>query len=336
MSFLKSETVFIFCKIAGFGLLFAYWLESGEIAGFFLLLSLIILSLLRWRFPKLWFTFAADGVALWLWGYYTVLAIFLVSEVFYGVCRFERKRGLELRDLQAGKYYEQVELQNDLASALAQTERMTAVAERARIAREIHDNAGHEIVAAYISLQTARGMLESEKPDGENPDGEVFDGKQYAQALELYDSALERLSGGVDKIREAVHNLSTVSLLGVENLRETCRRFPACPVEFHSYGDCSKVPVFIWNMLDACLNESLTNVMRHSEASRVSVDLDITMHIVRLCIENDGVGDSYAVSGTGLHNLKHRAAAIGGSLSVSAASDVFTVICVIPLQGEPM
>lgn len=326
MKFIKPEIAFLISKIAGFGLLFAYWLESGEIEGFFLFLFLIIQSLLRWRFPKLWYLFAVDGIILWFWGHYTVLAIFVVSEVFYRVCEFERKRGIELRDLQAEKYYEQAELQDDLAAALEQVERMTAVAERARIAREIHDNAGHEIVAAYISLQTARGMMGG----GENSDTAVA-----PETLELFDNALERLDSGVNKIREAVHNLSTVSKLGVENLSEICCRFPICEVEFNAYGDSSKVPVYIWNMLEACLNESLTNIARHSAAAeKVSVELDITPHIVRLCVVNDYVGAgtvSSAASGTGLRNLQHRAASIGGSLSVDAY-DKFRVICVVPYE----
>jgi two-component system, NarL family, response regulator LiaR len=80
---------------------------------------------------------------------------------------------------------------------------MTAVSERARIAAEIHDNAGHEIIGAYMSLQTARELLSDSN----------------TEALDLYDMALGRLDSGVNKIREAVHNLSPLTALGVEALK---------------------------------------------------------------------------------------------------------------------
>jgi len=344
--------------MAGFGLLFAFWLDSGETAGFFLLLFLVVMSLLRWRMPRLNFTVVLDIIAclamslIWqdaapalalvlfaamYFGFYwaavsgaylflnfhPILAILMVLAalcgVFLGLWRQERWDKLKDRDKSAGKYYQMESLQSDLTAALAQVERMTAVAERTRIARDIHDNAGHEIVAAYISLQTARDMIETENPE----------------ALELYDAAMERLNTGTDKIRQTVHNLAAVTALGVETLQEICHRFPVCGVAFRAYGDTSKIPMYVWNILEACLNESLTNVARHSSAKYVSVDLDVARHIVRLCVENDGGAKAAdGLAGSGLRNLRHRAVAIGGSLSVDAG-EVFRVICVIPIkEGE--
>jgi signal transduction histidine kinase len=261
-----------------------------------------------------------DCVVLAISGWWIVFAIFTVSEVFYLLLKHERSHWQKQRDKTAERYYDLENLQSDLTAALSQVERMTAVAERTRIARDIHDNAGHEIVAAYMSLQTAREMLNS----------------QDSQVIELYDSALERLNNGANKIREAVHNLSAVTFLGVDNLREICQRFPMCDVQFNVYGDTMTVPIYVWSMLESCLNESLTNAARHSSAKQVSVDLDVTSHIVRLCIMNDCLTENACRGsrlGNGLRNLRHRAAAIGGSLSVDS-SDTFRVVCVIPIKGE--
>jgi len=233
---------------------------------------------------------------------------------FLGKWAQEQGQKLILRDVEAGKYYELEHRQSDIMTTLPQIERMTAVAERTRIARDIHDNAGHEIVAAYISLQTARGMLDAADAD----------------ALELYDAAMKRLNNGVNKIRETAHNLQTVTPVGIETLLSVCKKFPSCPVDFHSYGNAARIPVYVWNMLEACLNESLTNVMRHAQANYISVELDVTQHIVRFCIENDGARKSTGSMGNGLRNLRHRAVSVGGSLSVKAG-DVFRVICVIPI-----
>ena len=356
MKILSPGLCFLLCKIVGFILTFALWITSGEIAGFFLLLFLVIMALLRFRVPKTKYTLFFDITVciamftLWEYAPYALILIMfqamyfniypaaaagiyiffdfepflavlfvfgITCGVFLSLWERERSDKLKLRDRTAGRYYELESLQSDLTAALAQVERMTAVAERTRIARDIHDNAGHEIVAAYISLQTARSMLDNENTD----------------ALELYDAALERLNSGANKIREAVHNLSTVTFLGAENLRDICRRFPVCQVDFNIYGDTTRVPIYVWIMLEACLNESLTNAARHSDAMRVSVDLDVTPHIVRLCVENDGVMQTNGNVGSGLRNLRHRAAAIGGSLSTDAG-EIFRVICVVPIKED--
>jgi len=356
---MRPNVTFLLCQIAGIGLLFALWLESGNTAGFFLLLFLVVMALLRWRIPGWNVTVVLDIIACMavsaLWGsaayalaiplfaamyfglYWTafaglyllfnfdpLLAALLVLTALCGVFlrlwEQERRDSLKSRDASAGRYYELESLQSDLTAALTQVERMTAVTERTRIARDIHDNAGHEIVAAYISLQTARAMMGPENTD----------------ALELYDDALERLDNGANRIREAVHNLSAVTILGVEALQELCRRFPGPQVALHVYGDTTKIPVYVWTVLESCLNENLTNVARHARrASRVSVDLDATPYLVRLCVENDGVsGVGKRPMGSGLRNLRHRAAAIGGNLSIDTKEATFRVICVIPIREE--
>jgi len=246
-----------------------------------------------------------------------VVALSSLAGLFLGLWEKERGTGLKWRDIEAERFYELESLQSDLIAATAQIERMSIVSERARIAREIHDNAGHEIVAAYMSLQTAREVMGNADPD----------------ALALYDAALERLDKGANRIREAAHNLAPVTALGVEALQETCRRFTATPVDFKTFGDTARVPVHVWSVLETCLNEALTNAARHAPRTNVIVNLDATPKLARLSVENKSSGTKKSRMGNGLRNLRHRAIAIGGSLSVSH-DEIFRVICVIPLIKE--
>jgi len=339
---------FIYCKIIGFSLLVVRWILSGDTVGFFLMLFMMCMALLRWRAPQFSLTVLADvaacalffplGMVLALFSamyyrkYYAVvaLAVFFtdmhtgalaalagLAGLFLGQWEKSREQGLIKRDTQAGQYYELESLQRDLLTATTQVERMTVVSERARIAREIHDNAGHEIVAAYVSLQTARVGLEDADPD----------------ALELYDAALERLDKGANKIREAVHNLAPITALGVEALREICTRFPGIAVDFTAFGDTSHVPVHIWGVLEACINETLTNALRHGKAKSVTINLDTTPKIIRLSVENKVSIVKTTVVGNGLRNLRYRAASVGGSLTIDSGIR-FRVISVIPIRSE--
>ena len=306
-------------KLIGFGLLFVRWLlDGGQVAGFFLLLFLTVMLLLRWRMPKLWPSIIIDGILLLSFEEYLVFSFILLSELFYRQGQAQLKYMLQKRDAEAAKYYEMESLQQNLSEALTQVERMTAIAERTRIARDIHDNAGHEIVAAYISFQTLKPMFEGVDPE----------------ILELYDEALERLDKGADKIREAVHNFSAVRALGAPNLEEICQKFQGAEVSFQVYGNSETVPMYVWNTLESCLNEGLHNVVRHARATYVKVDIDVTAKLVRMCIENDGSLEIKSRPlGSGLRNLRHRVSAVGGSLAAKSG-EVFRLICVIPLKEE--
>ena len=318
----SPRVINVICKVIGFSLLFASWIESGEATGFFPIIGLSIMTAIRYRFSKQWYTIIIDSIYLGILGQYLVLSLFAVSEIFYRAWKAERARGLKLRDAQATKFYELEQLQGDLLIATMQVERMTAVSERARIAAEIHDNAGHEIIGAYISFQTVRELLSAEISREENED-----------ILELYDMALKRLDSGVNKIREAVHNIIPVTALGVDALHETCNRFPLCQVQFTTYGDLTVIPIYCWNLLEACLNEALTNIVRHADAKQVKVNLDATPTIVRLSIENDGIKSKIKEAGIGIRNLRHRTTAVGGNISFDV-SDMFRIICVIPIYND--
>ena len=319
----------------------------GDIMGFFLILFMVCMMLLRWRVPKTGVSGVVDvlacvifgpvylGIALFAAMYYGMYFVILAAvyvlfavDLYLGIIAIlcgglglllkfwedEWEKRMQLRDEEAGRYYELESLQGELLTATAQVERMTAISERARISREIHDNAGHEIVAAFISLQTVRHLFEGTDPE----------------ILKLYDDALSRLDAGANKIREAVHNLSTVTALGVEALREICERFPKA-VTFSVFGDTRHVPMYAWNVLESCLNEGLTNIGKHANPRQISVQIDVTPHIVRLCIENDG-GDQYKKGiGTGLRNLRHRLTAVGGSIAV-AHGETFRLVCVVPIS----
>jgi len=345
----KQKLAFISCTFASVCLLGAYWFTTGYTVGFFLMLYVACISLLRWRVSGMgwtsvidvaFFLFAAPvglGVAFFAAMYHkmyfmmlAVVYVFLTENLYIGALAVlgggigllmqlwesERNERFKLRDTEAGRYYRLEEMQSSLLSSQSQIERMTAISERARISREIHDNAGHELVAAYMSLQTVRTILEGADPD----------------ALQLFDAGMERLDAGVKKMRDAVHNMAPITTIGIESLQEACEKFPK-DVAFKFHGDTGHVPVHVWNILESCLNESLTNATKHATPSTISVEIDATAHIVRMCVENDGTTSTTTRNfGTGLRNLRYRLTAAGGNISV-AHDDVFRVVCILPIAN---
>lgn len=357
------EKAAIAYRAMGILLLYILWVKTDMgVAGFILLLALLTLMLLRWRFPKLKWTLVIDQLAVigisFLWGnsgYALTLGVFeaaylgcplfaipavffaaiykpdgllgllLVQSAFAGFAlwgwRRQQESALRRMDEERRRHYETESLKQELLAANVQVARMAELSERSRIAREIHDNAGHEIVAAYMSLQTAQTLFKADA----------------AEAQELFHEGVGRLEAGIAKIREAVHNLTPLTEIGVVALRNLCEKFSHCPVEYIAYGDPSKVSVYLWVILEACLREALTNILRHADAKRITATLDITPHIVRLCVENDGIKKGTGHAGLGLCNLQQRASAVGGNISTDL-SDYFRLVCVLPLgqKGDLM
>ncbi len=342
-------------------LLFCFlWVQDdGSEMGEILLLFLAIMTLARWRFQMPAWTVLIDQGACFVMMLSWPLASFgLVLPVFEGmvlgkywfllpifgyiIMNFQSSFFLSVIFIQAGlagwflrewtwriqKYQEEADrqrrdkyeletLKEELLLANIQAARMAELTERNRIAQELHDDVGHELTAAVLALQAFEQLWKEEDPSAE----------------EIFYLAKQRLSNSAMYLRETVHDMKPIKELGVAELQDLCNQFTACPITFSMYGDGGKIPTYLWGILQPCLKEALTNIVRHTKATKVEVSLDINPHIVRLSIHNDGVRKENEKTGIGLRNLRQRAKAVGGSISVDT-SDGFLLICVLPLDDS--
>ena len=86
-----------------------------------------------------------------------------------------------------------------------------------------------------------------------------------------------------------------------------------------------------------CLQESLTNAVRHGKASNISVQLHFDDQQLRLQIEDNGIGMKEIQFGFGLSGMKERLEQVQGTLSVQSNVEQGTlIICNIPLQTKPV
>jgi two-component system sensor histidine kinase DesK len=222
-------------------------------------------------------------------------------------------------DRERRQRYELESLKAELLSANVRVARLAEVTERTRIARDLHDHAGHEITAALLALEAFRRLWKEGDP----------------QAGELLDQAAGRVAEGMKLLRRTVHDMAPGTELGLGTLEEICRRFTACEVAVSVHGDTAAVPTYAWGVLEPCLKEALTNAARHASAGRIDVTLDVGPHIVRLCVHNPARGGAGSGRGVGLHNLSQRVKAVGGSITTDAGEG-FRLICVLPIdEGNP-
>ena len=211
--------------------------------------------------------------------------------------------------------YELESIKNELLSANVRVARMAEASERARIARDLHDHAGHEITAAQLALDAFRRIWREDS----------------TQANRLLEQASSRVACGMDLLRRTARGMSPESPVGAVSLEEICRSFTACDVSFSVHGDTNGVPIHAWGVLESCTKEALTNVARHEASARIDVSLDVGAHIVRLSVCNPTRGHVEGGWGYGLRNLSERARAVGGSVTTDTR-DGFRFICVLPLD----
>jgi two-component system, NarL family, sensor histidine kinase UhpB len=180
-------------------------------------------------------------------------------------------------------------------------------AERKRIARELHDEIGQSLTAVVLLLKRLADRAPAEL---------------QRDVVEAQDAARESLDDVRDVARqlrpEALDDLGLISALAALSARfseQTGIRVnrtvgPGLP-RLH---DDEELVIY------RVAQESLTNVARHAEASRVDMRLERTTRGVALHIVDDGVGFKRREgSGDGLRGMRERALAVGAVLSIAEA-----------------
>ncbi|OEZ99561.1 sensor histidine kinase [Duganella phyllosphaerae] len=209
-----------------------------------------------------------------------------------------------------------------LAELSAHTDRVKEQ-ERARIAREIHDELGGNLTAIKMALAMLAVRL-----DGIGIDPALRERTDYLDSL-------------VDRTIDAVHRISldlrpALLDLGLVAALEWQVR------EFDKQAGIETT--FSYNQRDMGLDEdqstalfrvaqeALTNIAKHAEASRVSVKLARLRHYVSLKITDDGRGirqsDRAKPASFGLRGMVERTRALGGTLTLSHAPGGGTVVAI--------
>jgi signal transduction histidine kinase len=221
-------------------------------------------------------------------------------------------------------------LQRQLA-ALRQKEALER--ERARIARDIHDQVG----ASLTQLSLLGELVESDKYHPEEVEGHA---RQIEQTALETTRALDEIVWTVNPSNDTLDGLITYvckyaqEYLAVAGLRyrlEVPPQLPGTPVS----------PELRHNVFLAS-KESITNVVRHAQASAVSLRLRLEPARFTLEIEDNGRGlggldPKAAQTRNGLRNMRKRMEDIGGSFSISPAPGGGTLVRLIaPLGNGPI
>jgi two-component system sensor histidine kinase UhpB len=194
--------------------------------------------------------------------------------------------------------------------------------ERARIARDLHDDIGQRVASMSIALSRIQRQL----PDGSTP------ARLLASDLEHQTT---QLSADLRHLSHELHPSALEHLGLLEALRERCEEFS------EESGVCARLDVSeAWrdvpDVLGLCLyrvvQEALRNVATHARARNVTVALDQLDGHLTMQVTDDGCGfdptGTTRRSGLGLIGLSERVRTLGGELEVTSAPHAGTRLAV--------
>jgi signal transduction histidine kinase len=208
-----------------------------------------------------------------------------------------------------------------------QVQRLAIFDERDRISRDLHDSVIQSIYAVTLSLDDVPELVD-EAP---------------GEARQRVDDAIDALHGVIRDIRNFIFGLRPLlldsgSLLdGLRALADELRRNTTTEIDMVG-EESDGVSLEVVAELLAIAREALANVARHSGAKHAWMRVTTPGESVRLEIEDDGrgihLGAAPARGHHGLHNMRARAVALGGTFDIESGQGEGTrIIAVIPRTG---
>jgi signal transduction histidine kinase len=198
--------------------------------------------------------------------------------------------------------------------------------ERLRIARELHDTLAHSLVAINVRAGVAVDL-----DDSEDPSEALRDIKQVSA------TALHDLRATLSLLRDEDDAAPTAPTFDLEALPGLVDRVRSAGLdaEVDVEVNGAAVPSAIGGAAFRIIQEALTNVLRHAEASRAHVGVRATPDLLDIEVTDDGTsGNAGASPGLGLRGMAERAAALGGRVDVGPRDGGgWRVHAVLPLTG---
>jgi PAS domain S-box-containing protein len=208
--------------------------------------------------------------------------------------------------------------------------------ERRRIARELHDSAGQLLAAISMNLTPLESRLES-------PNGHDMSGASNAIRESL--ALLSQLNGELRTISHLLHpplldevGLSSALRLYIEGFTDRSK----IDVDFDIPDDFGRLPQDLETAIFRVVQESLTNIHRHSRSAvaRVRVDRFDGEVLVEIADQGKGIPpekrksmESAAVPGVGISGMRERVRQLGGNLEVNSDADGTVIVARLPAAG---
>ena len=228
-----------------------------------------------------------------------ILAMFVVIAIVNLVARYERSRRIDAVAQALELQRQRIELSRTIHDTVAQTTYMIGIG--IETARRLANPSNRELInsldATYALTQSA--IWETQAPiDG----GLIFQGRELGHVVQTHSTTFTDIT--------------------------------SIPTVFISEGEEPPLSPATKGMFFSIIHNALTNVIRHAEASNVTITLKFEQEGIRLSISDDGTGlpEGYTEQGEGFSNMRNSAEQMGGRLEVTSNEPEpgTTVACWVP------
>ena len=212
----------------------------------------------------------------------------------------------------------------ELEGTRAAQAQAAGLAERQRLAREMHDVLAHSLSGLMLQLEGARMLVAGDPSDPRLPG--------------VIERAHHLGKSGLDEARRAIGMLRDDELPGPERLVDLAAQFQevsGVPCQFTVSGQARELPSEAGLAVYRAAQEALTNITRHACPERVEVHLGYEPCGTRLTVENFAMNSETPRmandgSGYGLTGMRERAELLGGELTTAMTPGGFRVELRVP------
>ena len=285
------------------------------------MLLLIVASLLPWML-------AAAPAMTWLIAQNVLLVVVLsnipdiafreaavAGGLFLGISLFAFMSGLvALRQLTARDELRKVN--SELRATQALLAENTRIAERVRIARELHDLVGHHLTALTLNLQVATHLVE----------GKALEHVQQAHSL------AKLLLVDVREVVSEMRDDDKVEL--ADALRTLVEGVPQPQIHLDLPTELSMTDPLHAQVMLRCAQEMITNSLRHARAKNLWISLVHDENGVAMIARDDGRGTDAVEVGNGLKGMAERLRQLGGELKIESSPGAgFSLHAWVPVEA---
>jgi signal transduction histidine kinase len=294
------------------------WMAQTSLGGSLLL---IVAGLLPWTLPL-------PGAVAWLFGQTLLLALVinhipdisladaaLTGGLFLGVSLFAFMTGIVALRQHAARD-ELRKVNSELRATQALLAENTRIAERVRIARELHDLVGHHLTALTLNLEVATHLVE----------GKALEHVEQAHSL------AKLLLADVREVVSEMREDDKVDLAAA--LRTLVEGTPEPRIHLDLPAALALTDPLRAQVLLRCAQEIITNSVRHARASNLWIGLAQDESRLALTARDDGRGVDEVEAGNGLRGMSERLRQMGGDLNIETSPGAgFTLRAWMPVEG---
>ncbi|WEG14630.1 sensor histidine kinase [Pullulanibacillus sp. KACC 23026] len=204
-------------------------------------------------------------------------------------------------------------LEVQLEDANKKLSQLMVMEERQRIARDLHDTLGQKLSLIGLKSDLAQRLIKV------NPDSAKIELRDINQTART----------ALKEVREMVTNMRAVKLkdelIKVKQILDAAN----IDVKIEGSADLKGIPLFVENILSMCLKEAVTNIVKHSQATRCRIKITSSQDDVKIEIHDNGKGFSdhnETHKGHGIAGMKERLEFVNGILDYNSLDGTLVTI----------